>query len=172
MERGERLRVALIYWTCFAALVGALTWVGVTVADLRSDLDKAQRDRSALVNQVKDLGEVPVVSGPAGHNGDNGRDGADGKDGTQGPSGYNGRDGAPGATGEPGTDGKQGEKGKDGDKGETGAQGATGPQGPQGPQGERGPQGPQGEAGAMCPSGFSLQSVLVNAQWAKICVAE
>ena len=178
MKSGERVRLALAYWIGFLFVVGAIAWVGVTVADLRKDLNQAQEDRAALVEQVRGLGEVPVVKGPAGHNGTNGRDGVDGD---KGPSGAAGRDGLPGEAGKPGErgpDGKEGkkgdkgetgdkgEKGEKGDKGDTGATGATGATGPQGPP------GPQGEIGYTCPSGYSMQTLTIQGRMVQICVME
>lgn len=123
-------------------------------ADLRSELAGQHEISTALAEQVRALGEEPVVEpsdppttapilqgerGPIGPRGPAGLPGLPGVDGTDGEPGAVGADGEPGAVGESGATGAQGEPG---------ASGAQGPAGATGPQGEPGAQGPVGPAGA------------------------
>jgi len=122
------------------------------------------------------LGEVKIISGPAGRNGlpgpagpvgptgspgekgEQGEKGAQGvrgiagargKVGPVGPVGKTGKSGSAGKDGVAGARGERGEQGEKGDAGLTGSPGLQGAQGAQGPQGAQGAQGLQGAQGAQ-----------------------
>lgn len=146
-----------------AVLTGRQADNAVTLADvqarrtvLEAALVEQQQTSQALADQVRQLGERPVVSpgeppevvtipgvtGPQGANGPVGVRGERGRAGKRGPRGFTGLDGPVGATGP---------------AGDAGAQGATGPQGPagaQGPAGEPGKDGKDGADGPACPDGY------------------
>lgn len=125
----------------------------------RTRLDDQQLTSTVLAQQLRALGEEPVIE-PADPPSIRtiplpGRPGADGRDGT------NGR---------PGRDGKSGQPGQAGPTGATGEAGAKGDQGPAGPQGDRGPEGPTGPQGPpgtaqpgtySCPDGEYLRGFTV-----------
>ena len=127
------------------------------------------------------LGEVKIISGPAGRNGlpgptgptgpvgptgSPGEKGEQGEKGAQGvrgiagargkvgPVGPVGKTGKSGSAGKDGVAGARGERGEQGEKGDTGLTGSPGLQGAQGPQGPQGAQGPQGPQGAQGPQGL------------------
>lgn len=163
VARRDTLRMTLLYWACFLSALVSLVWVAYTIAGLRQDLKEANSARNALVEQVKALGENPVVGpegkagpvGPAGKDGTNGRDGWNGSNGRDGADGINGSNGADGQAGRDGSDGQAGTNGKDGSKGDPGPTGPQGPRGSDGPAGPRGDVGPQGDPGPTCPTGYS-----------------
>ncbi len=123
------------------------------------------------------LGEVKIISGPAGRNGlpgpvgptgspgekgEQGEKGAQGvrgiagargKVGPVGPVGKTGKSGSAGKDGVAGARGERGEQGEKGDAGLTGSSGLQGAQGAQGLQGAQGAQGAQGLQGAQGPQG-------------------
>lgn len=114
--------------------------------ETRESLTEANDRVDALGQQVRDLGEDPVVptspvNSPTILPGPRGEQGLRGLLGLPGVPGAAGRDGATGATG------ATGETGAAGSTGAQGATGATGPQGPAGPAGERGPAGADGAPG-------------------------
>lgn len=144
-------------------------------AQLRDDVEADRLALEALREQIRQLGEEPVVEpedvpddarvvvapGPKGDRGascieelgfnrcrgDEGKGGSDGADGDPGSDGINGQDGAPGAPGAPG------------------AKGETGPKGDKGDPGERGPAGPPGTAqpgSYACPSGQYLEGFTIS----------
>lgn len=124
-------------------------------AELFAEVKGDKRDIAALREQLRQLGEKPVVQ-PQGGPDDSGIvvvpgprgascieeigyvrcRGAKGTAGGQGPAG---RTGAVGATGAPGSQGPQGD---------------AGPAGPQGPVGPTGPQGPKGDPGTAKPGAY------------------
>ncbi|GAA4075793.1 collagen-like protein [Nocardioides kongjuensis] len=119
--------------------------------------DDALATAQALAEQVRLLGQQPVVEPddpPAGAPGAPGLRGPMGPPGPRGAScveelgyprcrGAAGSAGATGATGQAGVDGAAGPAGKDGKDGA------------QGPQGDPGPAGPQGPAGTAVPGTYS-----------------
>jgi hypothetical protein len=113
---------------------------------LELDLAEQKAKTQALAEQIRALGEKPVVSPGSppevitipGITGPRGAPGADGRDGARGPRGFTGLDGPAGPSGAAGTDGAPGADGVDG---EPGAVGQAGPEGPQGPAGEPGKDG-------------------------------
>lgn len=133
-------------------------------ADLITQLDEERSKVDALYEQLRSLGEDPVVEpgkttpGEPGATGPTGPQGVPGDDGRP-PSaaevlgavtaycasvgGCRGADGQPGVPGEPGADGQQGVPGES----------VVGPQGP------AGPAGPQGEQGAPGANGVSVTGV-------------
>jgi hypothetical protein len=142
----------------------------------------ASQQASALANQVKSLGKVPVVQpeeiptpiqGPQGRQGDPGIQGPIGPQGVPGPPGPVGPrgamglpgrtppcillpgacQGAQGAAGAAGKPGAAGAKGDQGLKGDTGAQGDTGPKGDTGEAGPKGDKGDPGDPGQPGPQG-------------------
>lgn len=160
-----------------AALVLVVAWIVHQVGNLtteaqagrneraavRAELEQTQADSQALAEQVRSLGEEPVVEpdpdgadkplqerfvpvpGPRGRDGDAGRPGRDGAPGESitGPAGPAGKDGAS-VTGPAGADGAPG---KDGEQG---------PAGPAGPAGKDGRDGTEGQPGK---DGRSITSV-------------
>lgn len=132
----------------------------VVAADNREALSEANDRVDVLGQQIRDLGEDPVVStspvqGPTVITGPQGERGLRGLIGLQGPPGATGSTGARGSTGATGATGAAGSTGA---QGATGATGQTGPQGPAGPQGDRGPAGQDGKDGrgiksAVCADG-------------------
>ena len=159
MQSGERVRSAAMVWTLFVVLLAGMTWIAFVIAGLRDDVATERSARNALVQQVKDLGEKPVV-GPAGPQGTPGKEGADGINGADGKDGSDGRDGVNGADGKPGADG---EPGAQGEKGDTGERGAVGPAGPAGERGATGDPGPS------CPAGYTLTAKTVEGSEALVC---
>lgn len=119
---------------------------------LELDLAQQKAKTQALAEQIRALGEKPVVSPGSppevitipGITGPAGVPGADGRDGARGPRGFTGIDGPAGprgATGAPGVNGIDGASGASGASGEPGPAGPEGPQGPPGPAGEPGKDG-------------------------------
>jgi len=124
------------------------------------------------------LGEVKIISGPAGRNGlpgpagpvgptgSPGEKGEQGEKGAQGvrgiagargkvgPVGPVGKTGKSGSAGKDGVAGARGERGEQGEKGDAGLTGSLGLQGAQGAQGPQGAQGAQGLQGAQGPQGL------------------
>ncbi len=127
------------------------------------------------------LGEVKIISGPAGRNGlpgptgpagpvgptgSPGEKGEQGEKGAQGvrgiagargkvgPVGPVGKTGKSGSAGKDGVAGARGERGEQGEKGDAGLTGSPGLQGAQGAQGPQGAQGAQGLQGAQGPQGL------------------
>jgi len=174
MERSERLRLAVLYWTGFIAVLTALAFVIFIITGLQDDLRDANKARNALVDQVRGLGATPVV-GPAGKNGAKGEPGTNGKDGSNGQPGANGINGKDGSDGTDGKDGAAGSSGKDGANGKDGATGPQGPQGDKGDAGATGPQGPPGEKGndgQTCPEGYSLGTAILGNRNALVCIQD
>lgn len=157
----------------FIALCLAMAAIGLALAlgfhrveVLGFQLQESQADRKALhdqaeqlANQVRGLGEVPVVDpapGAAGKTGPMGPAGPAGPRGPMGPPGVAGKDGANGKAGAAGTDGNDGTDGIDG---AAGAQGEPGPAGPPGADGKDGTDGTDGKDGrsvesVSCDSGL------------------
>lgn len=119
--------------------------LGSEVHVYASESEQRAADMRRLADQVRALGQQPVVEPPAPVPA--GLPGAPGAEGPRGPSG------PPGVPGAPGSTGPAGPPGTEGDAGATGPEGPMGPAGPMGPQGESGPAGPQGEQGATGPEG-------------------
>lgn len=168
-------RTVRLVWYA-AAFVGLLLllwliWTVVHQGQRLEDAEAARRELAAqtreqaaqaaenattaetLADQIRALGERPLVDpdpysppipGPAGASGPPGPPGRAGDPGDRGPAGPQGERGPVGATGDRGPRGLPGEQGIPGPQGE---RGETGPAGPAGPQGERGPQGEPGPAG-------------------------
>lgn len=146
-----------------AAVVVVCILLGSALASvwqLRQDFEQADDERAALRAQVLDLGETPVVPGPAGEAGEQGPAGPRGEPGRDG---RDGRDGvSPPCLLEPGRCvGPQGPPGRDGEDGRDGQDSIVpGPQGPRGPAGADstvpGPPGPQGDSGPPIES-FSFE---------------
>ncbi len=137
-------------------------------AALRADVEQSRAESQALAEQVRALGEEPVVepdhtATPLQERfvpvpGPRGRDGVDGPRGPAGAPGADGKDGPAGADGEPGAPGAAGVAGEDGSDGQPGVDGKDGAAGPAGPPGESGATGPAGEPGrsittVTCPDG-------------------
>lgn len=123
----------------------------------REALSEANDRVDALGQQIRDLGEDPVVStspvaGPTFIPGPQGERGLRGLIGLPGAPGAEGAAGATGATGATGADGSQGATGATGPQGATGATGATGAQGERGPAGQDGKDG-RGIKSATCTDG-------------------
>lgn len=127
---------------------------GDAAVENRQALAEANERVDALGQQVRDLGEDPVVptsplpgqsvvTGPQGERGLRGLIGLPGPQGATGRTGARGEAGAQGAPGQPGATGEQGA---------TGATGATGPQGDRGPAGADGKDG-RGIRSAVCSDG-------------------
>lgn len=179
---GHRWLIGLVVFS----LLGT-AGLGVVVLSQNSDINELRpavtslaNSSTALADQVRSLGQEPVVtpeqiSGPAGAAGEQGAAGPQGLPGLTGPAGPTGNPGAtgpqgvpgvpgvPGVAGAPGVDGTQGVAGTDGTNGTNGAtgpQGDTGPAGPTGPQGDRGEQGAQGSP----PAGFTFTDGLGQMQ--------
>lgn len=130
------------------------------------DLSASRAETTALYEQLRALGERPVVS-PGDVSGS-------GQAGTQGPPGVQGIPGARGEQGEAGSPGARGPApsaaelaaavaeycAANGDcRGPAGAPGATGPTGS---SGAPGPAGEAGAAGPACPAGYSLTYVWLS----------
>lgn len=174
-------------WAGLGLLLASLTifalYFGVRYASLQSHAEEQDRQISALhqqasdnatmatalEDQVRSLGEQPVVEVPArGPQGPQGETGATGPRGPMGPRGLPGEDGDDGIDGERGPAGEPGPRGETGPPGPAGEQGPPGPPGPAGPTGPRGPEGPPGPT---CPEGYTAQSrqYLTETWW--VCVA-
>lgn len=166
MQSGDRVRSAVTVWVLFVILLGGMTWIAFIIAGLRDDVATERSARNALVQQVKDLGEKPVV-GPAGPQGTNGKDGTNGVSGANGADGSDGNDGQPGAAGADGQPGRDGEPGAQGEKGATGERGETGAVGPAGPPG---PTGATGDPGPSCPAGYTVTEKVIEGEETIICV--
>lgn len=157
---------ALRWWCVVVVLSVGVAYAIAYGMKLAERLDTAERDRSALAQQVRSLGGVPVT-GPRGSDGKDGRNGLDGRDGSTGPSGPPGPSGSPGPAGppgEPGTAGIQGAPGVAGSPGPEGVAGPPGPAGIPGPQGPAGPQGDRGEPAEACPVGYTGAIVEIEKQ--------
>lgn len=129
----------------------------VVAADNREALSEANDRVDVLGQQIRDLGEDPVVStspvqGPTVITGPQGERGLRGLIGLQGPPGATGNTGARGAAGATGATGAAGATGSQGATGATGPQGATGAQGDRGPAGQDGKDG-RGIKSAVCTDG-------------------
>lgn len=182
-----------ILMVLFVILSALTVW---QIYQLKADLDESRDTTSSLVlsqnrtaeqaealaEQVRELGEKPVVDpgeidapieGPPGIQGVPGRQGPpgprgpEGPRGTQGPKGDVGSQGRSGARGVAGPEGDVGPRGTTGPAGPTGETGPMGPAGPAGPQGERGEQGTQGPVGPQgppqsCTSEFVCQQEMEN----------
>lgn len=136
---------------------------------LEKKLDEQETITAALLEQIRLLGQQPVVEpkNPPGSN----------KiiaiPGPRGPScveelGYprcRGDKGDGGAQGKPGSPGANGERGADGTDGAPGKNGSDGKDGPPGPQGEQGPAGPAGTAQPgtySCSDSQAIKSITVT----------
>lgn len=178
--RAVSVAIAVAVLTALALLV----WLIFTVAGLSAQLKDADRrldqakarysenqaHAAALADQVRALGDRPVVEPGDPVPGPQGIPGVPGPVGPppsfaevvaalaqycqggrcRGPAGPAGEDGAPGPRGFAGDDGATGPQGPPG-------QSVTGPPGPQGPRGETGASGPRGEPGPTCPDGYTTQ---------------
>lgn len=123
--------------------------------NLITQLDEERAKVDALYEQLRSVGEDPVV-GPGTSS-----PSTPGPSGPTGPQGVPGDDGAPGAVGQPGPSGAPGPAGPSGSPGQPGANGQPGESivGPQGPAGPPGPAGPQGEPGTPGMNGISVTGV-------------
>lgn len=144
--------------------------------DLRRDLNAEQAAREALEEQIRQLGERPVVEpedvpddaqvvivpGPRGPSCIEAIGYARCR-GDRGPGGREGDAGTPGRPGEPGATGATGQPGAKGDRGDVGPKGDTGPQGERGPAGAPGTAQPGSYA---CPSGQYVEGFSVGADGA------
>lgn len=157
-------------WAALGLLLASLTvfalYFGVRYASLRGHAEQQDRQlselarqaednatlASALEDQVRSLGEQPVVDAPA-----------------VGPPGPRGEAGPRGPMGPRGLPGADGDDGIDGERGPAGEQGPPGPPGPAGPSGPRGPEGPPGPT---CPQGYTAQSRQYLAETWWVCVAD
>lgn len=126
------LGFALVYLLDRSDLQDRLDQLDDRAAILRQHADNADDAARALADQVRRLGQQPVVTPPPVPPGTPGRDGATGPMGPVGPSG------APGPTGPSGPPGPSGAPGRDGKDGTDGTDGASGPSGPPGPTGAPG----------------------------------
>lgn len=169
LSRSEKLRTGLTYWVSAASVFGIISWSTLTVVDMKNDLSRAEKDRAALSQQVKDLGGTPVA-GPRGSTGTPGRDGRNGDPGATGSPGRDGTDGTTGAAGAPGSDGKAGSDGADGAAGLPGRDGRDGADGAVGPKGDQGEQGIQGPPGPTCPDGYTPTHTPINLRDAIVCL--
>lgn len=156
--------------------------IETNLASASVTIQQQAQDNIKLRDQIKALGEVPVVAAPTpevinglpgqtgaigpigppgleGPKGDPGVVGPIGPSGLPGPSGAqglpgtNGIDGQGGSTGPAGAVGNQGPAGVEGISGPAGPPGDPGLTGPQGPQGDPGPPGAQGDPGPIGPQG-------------------
>lgn len=142
-----------------AAVLGFGFYLATANAGAREDrtnlitqLDEERAKVDALYEQLRSVGEDPVV-GPGTPS-----PSTTGPSGPTGPQGAPGDDGAPGAGGQPGTSGAPGPAGADGEDGTPGANGQPG-ESIVGPQGSAGPAGPQGEQGMPGMNGISVTGV-------------
>lgn len=144
-DRGHRLLIGLV----IVSLVGLALLVFAFFSVQRRSDEQGDAIRSlassatALSDQVRSLGEAPVVSpqqiaAPAAVASTPGAPGAPGSAGAPGVQGLPGGDGAPGA---PGAVGPAGPPGPEGQPGADGAAGADGAPGQPGADGAPGPQG-------------------------------
>lgn len=148
--------------------------ISSTLASATLTIQQQAQDNIKLRDQIKALGEVPVVAAPtpeviAGEPGAKGESGPQGATGPQGPGPSNAQVleavdvfcGNGRCQGPIGPVGPQGSVGLSGNDGVTGATGPIGPQGPQGIPGSagvdgasvQGPAGPPGADGAPGPAG-------------------
>jgi hypothetical protein len=161
--------LALFTWLVWAVVTTSshLEQADKTLGVTAERLDQAQAERQqlvrtaesnaeaaeALAQQVRQLGEKPVVEPTAmpepipGPPGAQGPQGLQGPPGDVGPIGDRGPRGFMGLIGPRGPAGEMGPQGEPGAPGETGAPGAPGPKGGQGDTGPQGPAGPPGPAG-------------------------
>lgn len=151
-DRGQWVAIAAVAVGLVLLVLGGLSAAShrdEQIATLTAQSDGRGAAIDALADQVRALGEKPVVERPPDM-----RPvviaGADGEDGTVGPRGRTGDDGFPGADGEPGAAGEPGVNGEPGPQGEPGVAGLQGEPGVAGPQGE---PGATGEAGPACQAG-------------------
>ena len=145
-----------------AAVLGFGFYLATANASAREDrmnlitqLDEERAKVDALYEQLRSVGEDPVVKpgtpSPS----------SPGPSGPTGPQGVPGDDGAPCAGGQPGQSGSPGPAGADGEDGQPGESvvGPQGPAGPPGPAGPAGPPGPQGEQGVPGMNGIGITGV-------------
>ena len=171
LSRGAKLKLGLTYWASAVTLFGVVSWSTLTVVGMKQDLGRAEKDRAALAQQVKNMGGTPVA-GPRGNAGVPGRNGRTGDTGATGPRGTDGVNGAPGSSGSNGAKGSDGKAGRDGvagAAGRDGVDGRDGAQGPKGDPGDQGPVGPVGPAGPQCPEGYAPDQTWFGAQQVSIC---
>lgn len=140
-------------------------------AELRAQVDAQKAASKALAEQIRQLGQQPVIEPP--ESGDAPRIVViPAPRGLRGPScieelGYprcRGDKGNAGTQGKPGSPGTDGEPGADGTDGAPGKNGSDGKDGPPGPQGEQGPAGPAGTAQSgtySCGEGQAIKSFTV-----------
>lgn len=138
-------------------------WVVGRIDALGSRLARAERNATALSDQLRRHGITPVVTAGPGAPGPAGSPGAPGAPGQPGANGAPGRAGASGTTGDPGPRGPAGSPGPAGPSGAAvqGPPGPSGAPGKDGPAGEPGPAGPTGPPGPACPDGWSPQETTV-----------
>lgn len=159
----RRLPFSTVVMILVFVLLGGTIVAGFMV--LINDRRELIRTNQALIEQVRDTGEKPVVDSPNEVvQGQAGATGATGARGERGPVGPRGEMGERGQQGSAGARGERGEDGTDGADGATGASGADGADstvpgpvgaagadstvaGPVGPAGPIGPAGPAGAAG-------------------------
>ena len=147
------MRKNLIWLACVVGLAFAIVAGLAYVSQVSDRVERLESDRSALSQQVRDLGGTPVV-GPRGENGLDGADGQTGPSGPPGPTGAAGVDGQDGTDGVPGSPGPTGPAGPSGQPGMDGTHGRDGIDGEPGPTGPVGPQGDQGPPASACPTGY------------------
>ncbi|OQO89942.1 hypothetical protein B1813_19065 [Saccharomonospora piscinae] len=158
---------ALYFGVRYSSLQGHAEQQDQRMSELLRQADDNASAASALEDQVRSLGELPVVDAP-----EQGPQGPAGESGPRGPIGPRGLPGADGEDGGDGSDGERGPSGEPGERGPEGERGPAGPTGPEGPPGPTGPPGPEGPPGPTCPDGYSAQSrqYLTETWW--VCVAD
>ncbi len=172
----KRLRLAALSIVAVIALLSAFSVYLVldeltdrvvvaegTAAANQERLDQQEAVSTALADQLRDLGEEPVVEPadlpPVSAVPLPGPQGPQGEPGPRGPKGDTGNAGGTGEAGVPGSSGADGATGTPGD------QGPIGPAGPQGPKGDPGPAGPPGSVtpgSYSCPDGESVRGITVS----------
>lgn len=170
----KRLRIVAVSFVAIIAVLSAtsvyLVLDGFTdrlataehaARENRTRLDDQQLTSKVLADQLRALGEEPVIE-PADPPPSIRAIPIPGRPGAPGRNGVNGK---PGRDGKPGQDGADGTNGTPGNAGPKGDAGSAGPQGDPGPQGPAGPAGPPGTAQPgtyACPDGEYQRGFSVN----------
>ncbi len=151
------------YWVGGAALVLVFILWGYAI----HQASEAKQESKIITKRIVRI-EHLVGIGPPGPRGQPGKEGPPGKS-FHGPQGLQGVPGLRGLPGPRGARGPIGSAGRSivGPAGTPGARGERGLPGTPGLQGARGPAGPPGPA-FVCPSGFTLQTISVNASGGQI----
>lgn len=158
--------------TCLVLLMTVLLFnakrdrdrIAITLNNVTVIMQNQAQDIIKLRDQLKSVGEVPVVAQPTpeviagepgtpGEQGPIGDTGEQGLQGVQGIPGLKGDTGDPGPAGPPGPQGIPGEVGAKGDPGSPGPAGGNGVNGADGLSGPPGPQGVPGDPGAPGANG-------------------